>query len=67
MVLRWGHYCLLVIHLNSCHVEGKTIRKNLDWVDFKVEVNVPLMLDPEVVTEISKRELNNDTSYLFFF
>ncbi len=40
---------ILFIHLNRFNVDGKTIRKNLDWVDYENEINVPLMLDPEVM------------------
>ena len=39
---------ILFIHLKRFNVDGKTIRKNLDWVDYENEINVPLMLDPEV-------------------
>ena len=31
---------ILFIHLNRFNVDGKTIRKNLDWVDYQNEINV---------------------------
>ena len=43
---------ILFIHLNRFNVDGKTIRKNLDWVDYENEINVPQMLDPEVMVPI---------------
>ena len=51
--LRESWFCflpeILFIHLNRFNVDGKTIRKILDWVNYESEINVPLILDPEVM------------------
>ena len=38
---------ILFIHLNHFNVDGKTIQKNLNWVDYENEIDVSLMLDPD--------------------
>ena len=40
---------ILFIHLNCSNMDGKTIRQNIDQVDYESQVNVPLILDPEVM------------------